>query len=139
MSGSRPSRDHYTVLGLRAEASPEQITSAYRTLIRTLHPDARPSGPRADTELAEVIDAYQTLHDPLRRSAYDAERDQKRPAGHPVRIPVRVRSAAGTAARPYPQPAAHSRTTAHPAASQPYGDPFDRLMAWLLYSIKSPQ
>ncbi|WP_078906958.1 J domain-containing protein [Streptomyces sp. NRRL S-378] len=136
MSGSRPSRDHYTVLGLRAGASPEQITSAYRTLIRALHPDARPSGPQADAELAEVIDAYQTLHDPLRRSVYDAERDQKRqPAGHPVRIPVRVRSATGTAARPYPQPAAHPRKTAYPAASQSHEDPFDRLMAWLLYSI----
>ncbi|CAM5265092.1 J domain-containing protein [Streptomyces avidinii] len=45
MSGRCPSRDHYAVLRLRVEASPEQITSAYRTLIRALHPDARPSGP----------------------------------------------------------------------------------------------
>ncbi|MFJ3204620.1 J domain-containing protein [Streptomyces sp. NPDC086989] len=135
MSGSRPSRDHYTVLGLRAEASPEQITSAYRMLIRALHPDARPSGPQADAELAEVIDAYQTLHDPLRRSAYDAEREQNRPAGHSVRIPVRVRSTGSTAARPYPRPAAHPRTTAYPAASTPYEDPFDRLIAWFLHSM----
>ncbi|MDD9380394.1 J domain-containing protein [Streptomyces sp. ZAF1911] len=137
MSGSRPSRDHYTVLGLRAEASPEQITSAYRTLIRALHPDARPSGrPPADAELAEVIDAYQTLHDPLLRSAYDAERDQKRQAtGHPVRIPVRVRSTTHAAARPQPQPAAHPRTVVYPATSQPYQDPLDRLIAWLFYSL----
>ncbi|MGR4880238.1 J domain-containing protein [Streptomyces sp. LARHCF249] len=132
MSGSRPSRDHYAVLGLRAEASPEQITSAYRTLIRTLHPDTRPSGPPADAELAEVIAAYRTLHDPLRRSAYDAERDHTRQAaGHPVRIPVRVRSAPDTGARPYLRSAADPRTI----ASRPPGDPFDRLMAWLFYGI----
>ncbi|UQX04529.1 DnaJ domain-containing protein [Streptomyces sp. RerS4] len=136
MSGSRPSRDHYAVLGLRAEASPEQITSAYRTLIRALHPDARPLGPQADTELAEVIDAYQTLHDPLRRSAYDAERDQERQAaGGPVRIPVRVRSAADPASRPYPRSAARPRTIAYRATSQPYEDPFERLMVWLFYGI----
>ncbi|MFJ9643609.1 J domain-containing protein [Streptomyces sp. NPDC101206] len=139
MSGSRPSRDHYTVLGIRAEASPEQITSAYRTLIRALHPDARPSGSQAGAELAEVIDAYKTLHDPLLRSAYDAQRDQKRPVGHPVRIPVRVRSAGGPAAQPFSPPAAHPRTTAYPAASPPYEDPFDRLIAWLLYGIQFPR
>lgn len=136
MSGSRPSRDHYAVLGLRAEASPEQITSAYRTLIRTLHPDARPGGPPADAELAEVINAYQTLHDPLRRSAYDAGRGQKRQAvSHPVRIPVRVRSAPETPARPYPRYAASTRTGVYPAASQPYEDPFDQLIAWLFYGV----
>ncbi|MFB6812633.1 J domain-containing protein [Streptomyces sp. NPDC056387] len=135
MSGSRPLRDHYTVLGLGAEASPEQITSAYRRLVRALHPDVRPGGPQADAELAEVIDAYQTLHDPLRRSAYDAERGQNRPAAHSVRIPVRVRSAGSTAARPYPRPAARPRTTAHPAASTPYDDPFDRLVVWFLHNM----
>ncbi|MBT2469425.1 J domain-containing protein [Streptomyces sp. ISL-66] len=119
--GSGPSRDHYAVLGLSAEASPTQITSAYRTLIRTLHPDARPGGPPADAELAEVIAAYETLHDPRRRSAYDAERHQKQlTASRPVRIPVRVRS---------------SEVMGYSAAPQPYEDPFGRLVAWLLYGV----
>ncbi|MGW2815740.1 J domain-containing protein [Streptomyces sp. NPDC001415] len=132
MSESRASRDHYTVLGLRAEASPEQITSAYRTLIRALHPDARPSGLDADAELAEVIAAYQVLHDPLLRSAYDAERNQKRrAAGHPVRIPVRTRSTTNAAARPYPPSAAAPRA----AYSRQYEDPFDRIIAWLFHGL----
>ncbi|THA39917.1 J domain-containing protein [Streptomyces sp. A1547] len=132
MSRSRPSRDHYAVLGLRAEASPEQITSAYRTLIRALHPDARPSGPSADAELAEVIDAYQTLHDPLRRSAYDNERGQKRQVtSRPVRIPVRVRSATNTGARPPLRSATDPRTL----ASQAHGDPFNELVTWLFSGI----
>ncbi|MGW7327395.1 J domain-containing protein [Streptomyces sp. NPDC054840] len=132
MSGRRPSRDHYAVLGLRAEASPEQITSAYRTLIRALHPDARPSGPSAGSELAEVIEAYRILHDPRRRSVYDTEREQKQQeAGRPVRIPVRVRSATDAGAGSHLRSALDPRTL----ASQPHGDPFDRIMAWLLYGI----
>ncbi|RKT07716.1 DnaJ-like protein [Streptomyces sp. 3211.6] len=130
MGASRPPRDHYTVLGLHAEASPEQITSAYRALIRALHPDARPSGPTAAAQLAEVIDAYQTLHDPLRRSAYDAElRQEPQAASHPVRIPVRVRYTADTAEQPAPH------WVVYRAASQPYEDPLDRIMAWLFYGI----
>ncbi|MGW7436766.1 J domain-containing protein [Streptomyces sp. NPDC054849] len=137
MSGSRPSRDHYAVLGLRAEASPEQITSAYRTLIRALHPDTHPNGPPpVGAELGEVINAYQTLHDPLRRSAYDASRGQKRQAvSRPVRIPVRVRSAPEFAARPYPRYAAGTRTGVYPGTAQPYEEPFDQLIAWLFYGI----
>ncbi|MEW2135693.1 J domain-containing protein [Streptomyces sp. NPDC005409] len=144
MGGSRPPRDHYTVLGLPAEASPRQITSAYRALIRALHPDARPDRPTTEGELAEVIDAYRTLHDPLRRTAYDAERDRERQTAtrQRVRIPVRVRSVPGTTARPFPPPAERARERTRPmfrpAAPAPHEDPFDsfdRLMAWLLYRI----
>ncbi|MEV0411693.1 DnaJ domain-containing protein [Streptomyces sp. NPDC050448] len=136
MGASRPPRDHYTVLGLHAQASPEQITSAYRALIRALHPDARPSGPTAAAELAEVIDAYQTLHDPLRRSAYDAERRQEpQAASHPVRIPVRVRYTADTAEQSFQQTTADPHPVVHRAAPQPYEDPLDRLIAWLFYGI----
>ncbi|MEU4356173.1 J domain-containing protein [Streptomyces virginiae] len=135
MSGSRPARDHYAVLGLRAEASPEQITSAYRMLIRALHPDARPGVASADAELAAVIDAYQTLHDPLRRSAYDTERGQERQAAsRPVRIPVRVRSATDAGARPH-GPHLHSAEYPRTLVSLPHVDPFDRLVAWLFYGM----
>ncbi|MFF5707166.1 J domain-containing protein [Streptomyces sp. NPDC012794] len=136
MGGSRVSRDHYAVLGLPAEASPEAITSAYRALIRALHPDARPGGPTAAAELAEVIDAYQTLRDPLRRSAYDAERRQRpHAAGRPVRIPVRVRRTADTAERPYPPPEASPHRVVFHDFSRPYEDPFDRLVSWLFHGI----
>ncbi|MEU9148904.1 J domain-containing protein [Streptomyces sp. NPDC048349] len=136
MGDPPPPRDHYAVLGLQAEASPQQVTSAYRTRIRALHPDARPSGPPADAELAAVLAAYRILHDPARRAAYDAEHHQKQQAAsRPVRIPVRVRSAADTEARPYPRPTARYRTFAYPATTQPCENPIDRLMAWLLYGI----
>lgn len=136
MDDSRRSRDHYAVLGVRPAASPEQITSAYRTLVRALHPDVRTGGPTADAELAEVIDAYRVLRDPLRRASYDAERDRGRqPAGRPGRIPVRVRSTS-TTPRSSPRPPTASRPYDEgPYDTGPYGDPLDRLVAWLLYRV----
>ncbi|MER7406416.1 J domain-containing protein [Streptomyces sp. NPDC000070] len=101
MSGQRPRRDHYAVLGVPRDASAERITSAYRRLVRLLHPDARPEDPAAADRLADVLAAYDTLGDSGRRAAYDAERVSPAPrpgAGRPV--PVRVTRKARTSARP---------------------------------------
>ncbi|WP_223167991.1 J domain-containing protein [Nonomuraea sp. SYSU D8015] len=92
--GERPRRDHYTVLGVEPSASPAQITSAYRRLLRVLHPDARPAEPAAHERFAEVLDAYATLRDPARRAAYDAGRAKAAPG------PSRDRSAFAGAAGP---------------------------------------
>ncbi|MCP9963655.1 J domain-containing protein [Streptomyces somaliensis] len=60
-------------------ASAEQITSAYRRLVRALHPDGSPgrdeTGRRAAAgRFAAVVAAYGVLRDPARRAAYDAGR-----------------------------------------------------------------
>ncbi|MEU7838349.1 J domain-containing protein [Nonomuraea sp. NPDC049129] len=44
--GKQPRRNPYGVLGVESSASAEQITSAYRRLVRVLHPDVRPPGRR---------------------------------------------------------------------------------------------
>jgi curved DNA-binding protein CbpA len=86
-----PRRDHYTVLGVEPWASTTQITSAYRRLVRVLHPDARPAEPVARDRFAEVIEAYTVLRDPARRAAYDAELRRAAPGGVRGRIvPVKV-------------------------------------------------
>ncbi|MGA5823736.1 J domain-containing protein [Kitasatospora sp. NPDC094028] len=110
MTGARPWRDHYAVLGVEPSASAQQITSAYRAQVRLLHPDSRPprsAGPGPAEQLGDVIAAYEVLHDPGLRAAYDAERDAGR---HPpladstagraagVRVPVRVVPATGDSA-----------------------------------------
>jgi hypothetical protein len=87
----RPWRDHYKILGVEPSASARKITSAYRRLVRTLHPDSHPERPTAGERFAEVVDAYAVLHDPARRAAYDAERDRRSAGalrGRPVRVKV---------------------------------------------------
>ncbi|MEV3988217.1 J domain-containing protein [Streptomyces sp. NPDC049837] len=84
-------RDHYAVLGVEPMASAEQIASAYRGLVRALHPDAHPELDDAERSAArerldDVVAAYGTLRDPARRAAYDdARRASRRPAR---RVPV---------------------------------------------------
>ncbi|MER7519258.1 J domain-containing protein [Streptomyces sp. NPDC126499] len=77
--------DHYAVLGVDPTASLQQITSAYRALLRALHPDAHPGRPAQPEKLAEVITAYATLRDGRRRAEYDAAR-------RTTAVPVRRRS-----------------------------------------------
>jgi curved DNA-binding protein CbpA len=64
--------DYYAVLGVAATASPAQITHAYRSRIRSQHPDLHPdTGPE---QLSAVVAAYAVLRDPARRADYDQQR-----------------------------------------------------------------
>ncbi|MEU9047826.1 MULTISPECIES: J domain-containing protein [unclassified Kitasatospora] len=78
MTGSRDRREHYAVLGVEPTASARQVTSAYRTLVRLLHPDSRPREPGSAERLGAVVAAYEVLHDPELRAAYDAGRESVR-------------------------------------------------------------
>jgi curved DNA-binding protein CbpA len=69
-----PAFDAYAVLGVSPLASDEQIHRAYRAVARRLHPDANPGDPRAAAAFADVTAAYELLHDPARRRAYDLQR-----------------------------------------------------------------
>lgn len=62
--------DHYEVLGVSRDASPEDIKRAYRKLARELHPDVNPS-PEAQERFKAVTHAYDVLSDPNSRSDYD--------------------------------------------------------------------
>ena len=47
-------RDPYEVLGVRREASPDDIKKAYRQLAKKLHPDLNPGNAKAASEFKEV-------------------------------------------------------------------------------------
>jgi len=76
--------DHYQALGVRADASPEEIRAAYLRLMRESHPDARPDDPRAEQRARQANVAWEVLGDSARRAAYDRLRTV-RAAGEEVR------------------------------------------------------
>jgi molecular chaperone DnaJ len=64
-------RDPYEVLGVRPEASEQDIKKAFRGLARELHPDVNAHDPDAEEKFKEAAEAYEILSDDERRSTYD--------------------------------------------------------------------
>ncbi len=64
--------DLYVVLGLAHGASASEIKRAYRRLARRFHPDINPGDHAAEVRFRQILDAYETLIDPTRRSRYDS-------------------------------------------------------------------
>lgn len=93
-----PKNSLYDTLGVPPTATPEEIRSAYRTLLREYHPDVY-RGP--DPELAahrsrEINDAYEVLIDPVRRSNYDFDQasgalPSEPPRSSPIPSPAATR------------------------------------------------
>lgn len=65
--------EFYQVLGVKRDAGADEIKKAYRALAKKLHPDLNPGDKAAEAKFKEINDAYQTLSDPQKRKAYDAE------------------------------------------------------------------
>jgi molecular chaperone DnaJ len=64
--------DLYVILGLEHGASESDIKRAYRRLARRFHPDINPGDRTAEARFRQILEAYETLIDPERRSRYDA-------------------------------------------------------------------
>lgn len=63
-------KDYYAVLGLPRDANLDQVKRAYRTRARQFHPDVSKAAD-AEVQFKNAAEAYATLKDPDRRSAYD--------------------------------------------------------------------
>lgn len=69
------SRNYYTILGVRPEASTDDIRSRFKELARRLHPDRFPGEEKAKAEadFQEVTEAFNVLRDARRRRRHDVE------------------------------------------------------------------
>ena len=62
----------YDTLGVKKDASAEEIKKAYRKLAAQYHPDRNPGDASAEDRFKEVQNAYDTLSDADKRKQYDA-------------------------------------------------------------------
>lgn len=63
-------KDYYKIIGLKRDASQDEIKRAYRKLARKYHPDVSKEKD-AEARFKEVGEAYEVLKDPEKRAAYD--------------------------------------------------------------------
>ncbi|MEY2527247.1 MAG: molecular chaperone DnaJ [Verrucomicrobiota bacterium] len=64
-------RDYYEVLGVKREATFEEVKRSYRQLAVKYHPDKNPDDPGAEEKFKEIGEAYDVLMDGDKRAAYD--------------------------------------------------------------------
>src|ERR1700688_4015089 len=63
--------DPYTTLGVKKDATQDDIQKAYRRLAKKLHPDLNPGNKIAEDKFKEISAAYDLLSDPDKRARFD--------------------------------------------------------------------
>ena len=65
-------QDYYELLGVRRNASEDEIKKAYRKMAMRYHPDRNNGDKDAEAKFKETSEAYDVLRDPQKRSIYDS-------------------------------------------------------------------
>ena len=64
-------RDYYEVLGVKKDATQQEIKAAYKKMAIKYHPDRNPGNKEAEEKFKEAAEAYDVLHDEQKRARYD--------------------------------------------------------------------
>ena len=64
-------RDYYDVLGVKKNATEDEIKKAFRKLAMKHHPDRNPGNKQAEERFKEINEAYAVLSDKEKRAKYD--------------------------------------------------------------------
>ena len=64
-------RDYYDVLGVKKDATAQEIKSAFRKKAKEFHPDLNKDNPKAADQFKEAQEAYEVLSDENKRKMYD--------------------------------------------------------------------
>jgi curved DNA-binding protein len=64
-------KDYYKILGVKKDASQDEIKKAYRKLALKYHPDKNPGDQAAEDKFKEASEANEVLSDPEKRKKYD--------------------------------------------------------------------
>src|SRR5260370_38037849 len=70
-SSPMASDDAYAILGVKREASQEEIRRAYRKLAKQHHPDLNPGKKEAEARFKTISAAYDLLSRPEKRARFD--------------------------------------------------------------------
>src|SRR5262245_7059428 len=80
-----PAQTPYEVLGVKPDASADEIRKAYRKLAKEFHPDLNPGKPEAEARFKAVSAAYDLVSDPDKRARYDRGEIDESGAERPTR------------------------------------------------------
>lgn len=93
-------KNYYQILGIKPNATDDEIKRSYRVLAKKYHPDVNPGDASAASKFADINEANAVLSDPQQRAEYDAKlREANAPHPSQEEIIARQRAQAQEAAR----------------------------------------
>src|SRR5499425_554597 len=71
MMATTTKQDYYQILGVKKNASADDLRKAFRKLARKYHPDVNPGDKTAEEKFKAISEANEVLSDPKKRKMYD--------------------------------------------------------------------